>query len=154
MNYFIKIFLFVLLFQSCKKDSGNDNDLPQTDEYVTWKIDTIDVKLTSPNMLATFFWDRPSNSTMLGGYYNVTKQNLVFVFAGNKVAGTYYADPRTFLVNNDSLNYFGIDNKPAKIIVSKYGATGDFIMGSFSGSVRDFRGADHWISGYFKIRTE
>ena len=154
MDNILKFFLFVLLFQSCKKDSVNDNGLPQTEEYVIWKIDTFDVKLTSPNMVASFNRDNTLSSTKLGGYYNVTKQNLEFEFPGNRLSGTYYPFSNSFLVDNDALIYFGIDDDPVKIIVSKYGDTGDFIIGSFSGYVKDLLGDKHWISGNFKIRTD
>ena len=72
------------------KDAIVDNDLPQTDEYVNSKIDTSDVKLLPPAMVACFFMDLPMSTTKLTGYYNVTKQNLDFAFFGNRVPGTYF----------------------------------------------------------------
>ena len=57
-----------------------DNDLPQTDEYVNRKIDTSDVKLMPPAMVASFFMDLPMSTKKLTGYKNVTKQNLDLVF--------------------------------------------------------------------------
>jgi hypothetical protein len=148
--YFIFSLLFVPLFQiSCSKDSsGEPNNLPNADEYITWNINGNKGSLTSSSdSLASA---RYSSDTHLTGVSPTNQNELYLIFRGNRRTGEFPVTYSDMYINQST--YSAVPNS-LQVKVTNYGGVGDYIIGSYAGNVTDATSNTLSISGNFRVKT-
>ena len=148
--HFIIYFLILpLICIRCSKDNNNQaNDLPNADQYITWNINGEKGSMTSPN--DSIGSARYATDTHIIGQSTTNQNQFYIIFSGNRDAGTYpvhfadlYINQKTYTESPD----------PFLVIVTKYGNVDDYIIGSYSGKIKDNSTNLYPINGNFKLKT-
>ena len=144
------LFITFFLQLGCGKESKDSTILPNSEEYFTWELNSTNVVLTSPNDNFSFF--RYGTKTYLTGSSAINKDAIQWIFSSHKTPGTYFNEPYSFSLYMGTKNY-SATSIPIQINVTKYGNTGDFIVGSYSGTIQDLDSANNYqVKGHFKIK--
>ena len=150
LGYWKLLLLFVapiFVLSSCSKD--DDDDLPNTDEYVTYNIAGQSGAYTAPTDSVIAY--RQANETFISASPRAGSGGSVFIsFEGAAAPGNYPARECGIGLIND---YYFQGPTPTMINITAYGAVGSYITGSYSGTLR--KSADNTpaaVSGTFRIR--
>lgn len=126
-------------------DLGNITVCASLSEYVQYTIDGQTFTKVDPagglDVNVCGIWTNDSLST---------NKNLQFNFVNNGQTGTYPINGLS--VNNIQLN--GQSGNTLTTQVSAFGPLGDLIIGTFTGSFLDVNGANHSLSGSYRVIRE
>ena len=144
----MKQFLIVLVSFSIISCVDPGPVAPTVTQSLKWTIPNNSATLTVPPGLfdASFF----NNETSLSGL--TANDKFVIRFFGPQIPGDYPASKFELYTNN---KYF-VQTAPFNMIitVTNYGGPGDYIVGSFSGTVRDSASTTTYpVSGDFRLRN-
>ena len=150
LGYWKLLLLFVapiFVLSSCSKD--DDDDLPNTDEYVTYNIAGQSGAYTAPTDSVIAY--RQANETFISASLRNGSGGSVFIsFEGAAAPGNYPARECGIGLIND---YYFQGPTPTMINITAYGAVGSYIIGSYSGTLR--KSADNTpaaVTGSFRIK--
>ena len=138
----------------CSKSSDDVDVAPpsNSDQYVTWNINGKKGYLASPN---DSLWVTTSfGPTILFGNTPYTAaQNIGFYAQVNsKAAGTF---PASQMVIYSANKYYVSTSNAPQINIATFGAVGDYITGSYTGTLKDSTStATYPISGVFKVKRQ
>lgn len=143
------ISLFSIAHTSCSKGStAQVYDLPNTDQYISWNVNGNKGAFTSPmDSLASA---RYGIQTHITGASTNNQNGVYFIFSGNRANGIYEISFSDIYINQ--VTYSALPNS-LQATVTKYGSVGDYIIGSYSGNVKDSTSKTIAISGNFKVKT-
>ena len=135
----------VLFIIGCKKDK---DEMPSNTSHFSWNINGVTGKLAEPGDL--FFFERDNGSTTISGS-NIQQPYNSFnlSFDAPEAAGEYSLESFNVFFNGKNYNE---GSMPLKVNITKYGAVNDFLIGTFSGMVKDINDNEYNISGDFKIK--
>lgn len=142
------LLLFAPLFINgvCNKD----NDDVTADQYVKWQIPGYNGSLTVPPDSLDF--DRYSGTTTsIFGLNNSGSTIFSVSFDGAQVAGTYPSN--YFSVFTDG-RYYVQSGTPLQINVTNYGSAGQYVTGTYSGTVKDSTASSIIsVNGEFRVKN-
>lgn len=147
MKWLLTFVFGLLIIAGCKKD--NDEEpiiLPSAEQYVTWQIGTTkgEFIIGADTISASRF----GNLTEIIANSPSTQNFISALFSGNRASGNYNSSMNMRI---NGVNYQE-SNEPVRITVNQFGDTGEFIVGSYSGELRDADYKRYAVKGYFKIR--
>lgn len=142
--------LFISLFikAGC---SASEDDLepptPNTDQYITWNFASIKGQLTAP-----------PDSILVGNFYTPSTTDI---FASSRTGNTYaYA-----AINGNTTGTFPLylsiftggkyynSTAPSSVTISTYGSSGGYIIGTYTGKIKDSTSpAVYDMSGMFRVK--
>lgn len=133
----------IVIAASCSKDNN------PADQYVTWNMNANNGGLSAPtDSLTTYMW---SNATSVYGMSQSGDTYFELTFPA-QAAGTYAASSFLVKVNN---NYYVPAATPVQITVSNYGASGQYLIGTYSGTVKDSTtSANLAVTGTFRVKNQ
>jgi hypothetical protein len=168
MLNFIRKFLLACVFvctaslfikAGCSKTKGDLEDspiLPTSDQYITWSVGNIQGSLLSPS--DSVFFSVTDGWTSISGmtpYSTANPLELSAVFFGT-TEGVFNA--KYLSIYKNGTRQFASDIFPLKVNISTYGAVGQYVVGSFSGTVKDSvqiaqgSQASQAIKGNFRVK--
>lgn len=131
----------------CSKGSDSQtNDLPNADQYFTWNLNGSKGALLSPSdsLAAAHF----APHTEMAGESTSKQEGVTIVFGSDGTTGTFTAVYADFTIGNK--HYWAPNTLQVK--VTRYGNVGDYLVGSYSGSLPDSTSKLLPISGNFRIK--
>lgn len=148
-SWWLLIVLPVLTQGMCNKDA-EDGDRPDADQYVTWKIAGASGSLSVPTDSLDFYYNGVSTAI-----YGMTKPtpatSFGISFVGAQQSGTFTAD--YFQVYTGG-KYYVPTSTPLQVSVTTYGPTGQYVIGTYSGQVKDSSSsAIIPVAGEFRIKN-
>ncbi len=146
---FTHLSIITLLYIGCSKSSNNQpDDLPNADQYITWNINDGKGSMTSPN--DSIGSARYATDTHIIGQSTTNQNAFYIIFSGNRDAGMYNANFADLYINQKT---YTNSSDPLLVTITKYGNVGDYIIGSYSGKIKDTSTNLYPINGNFKLRT-
>ena len=141
-------FIPVFIFGVCSKEDG-EFKTPNADQYVTWKISGASGNLQVPS--DTLKLDYFGGATSIFGVTPPPGTTSFSIsFTGAQQAGTYAARYSYVITNG---KYYVPSATRIQINVTNYGSTGQYVIGNYSGHVKDSAtSATMSVSGEFRIK--
>lgn len=140
-----------------KSDEGIEPPLPTSDEYITWNVNKINGALTSPGD-SLFIYQSGNTTTFLGVTpYNAPNPGSFYASTNGTSTGIF--DLAYFSIFTNNRYYVSTFTQP-KVTISTYGNTGEYVIGSYSGVVKDslppnfYNATTYSIHGNFKIKRK
>lgn len=108
--------------------------LPNADQYITWNVNNSNGSLQSPN--DSIFYQLNSGTTVFLGQtpYNATSQGGVYAAFNGTTTGSFNFSQLNIYANN---HYYVPTATPVQVNVTTYGTLGQYVIGSYSGLVKD-----------------
>ena len=143
-------FIPVFIFGVCSKEDEELKTLT-SDQYVTWKITGANGYLQIPNDTLNINYFGGSTS-IFGVTPPPGSTSFSISFTGQQQAGIYAANYFYVYTNG---RYYVPTASPIQINVTNYGASGQYVTGNYSGSVKDSTtSATMPVSGEFRIKNK
>lgn len=142
------LFLFSpLLYLACTQEDNPSPDV--TEQFVSWTINGVQGRLATPvDSISQFV---QGNSTYIYGLTKPTPITAFGVAFEGVRPGTYPARYYGVFVGG---KYYVPTTTPVQVVVTAYGAAGQFIEGTYSGNVKDSVTAVVFpVSGSFRVKA-
>lgn len=144
------LLLAPLFIQGVCNKSNTDVPAPTSDEYATWSIAGGNGSFSVPADSITLY--RFGSTTSV---YGMTRTNastyFEISFEGPQQSGNYPATSFQVLAGG---KYYVPTATPVQVNVSTYGATGGYVIGTYSGPVKDSAtAATVNVSGSFRVKN-
>ena len=155
-NCFLLFTASLFIKAGCSKSNEDiDSGIPEADQYVTWNINNAKGVLQSP--ADSLFGYVNSGSTSIHGGTTYNAPNPIYFSAAFSgiTTGTFSLTDLNILTNG---RYYINTSTATQVTVTTYGSTGQYLIGSYSGSVKDSTGngqtstAVYPIRGIFKVK--
>lgn len=147
MKLITVILLSLVVFTGCKKDDDDEQIvLPTAEQYITWQIGNTKGEFIVPTDTVTAA--RSTNFTEILAFSPSNNNSVSFSFNGAQTSGNYNSN-LTMTINGET---YLPSNDPIRVTVTQFGNIGDFIVGSYTGELRDDEFKRYAIRGWFKIR--
>jgi hypothetical protein len=138
----------VFMFGMCSTD--DDLETPTQDEYITWSMTGSNGSLTVPADSLTF--NRSGNYTNIYGMRRNHTLHFGVSFEGPQSSGSY---PVAYFGIRSNGNEFVPTSTPVQVTVTNYGGPGQYVTGSFAGTVKDSTaGTNKQVNGTFRIKNQ
>jgi hypothetical protein len=145
---FLLLLAPMFMFGMCNSD--NDLENPTQDEYITWSVTGSNGSLTVPT--DSLMFNRSGTYTNIYGMKRNNTLHFGVSFEGPEAAGSFPVSYFYIMANG---NYFVPTATPVQVTVSNYGATGQYVTGSFAGMVKDSAaGTNKQVNGTFRIKNQ
>lgn len=143
------LFFAPLFIQGVCNKENDDVEVPNADQYVTWKIAGANGNLKVPADSLDFNYNGFATAI-----YGMTKPmpstSFAISFPSGQQSGTYTAD--YFQVYTGG-KYYVPTSTPMQVNVTTYGANGQYVIGTYSGMVKDSSSsAIVPVGGEFRIK--
>ncbi|HVF95869.1 MAG TPA: hypothetical protein VM871_01025, partial [Flavisolibacter sp.] len=127
-----------------------DLQIPNADQYVTWRANNTNGSLTSPADSLDFY--RMGNNTAVYGMSQPVRSNYFELsFDGPQQNGNYTAT--NFVVVAGGKHYYPAST-PVQVMVTSYGSAGKYIVGTYTGNATDSASLSVVpVSGAFRIKN-
>lgn len=151
-NWWLVLLAPLFMQNVCSKESDNEDiQLPNADQYATWKTSAINGSMTMPTDSLDFY--HMGNNT---AFYGMTKPARTTYFElsfdGPQQNGNYTAT--SFVVVAGGKHYYP-SSTPVQVNVTTYGGLGQYVVGTYSGNVLDSAtSAVVPVSGAFRIKND
>jgi hypothetical protein len=131
----------------CNKE--DDDGAPNSDQYVTWQIPAHNGSLKAP--VDSFMLIRYNNTSAVYGMNRANTTQFEVEFDGPEAPGSYSTNRFRVLVDG---RYYVQTVAPVQVNVSAYGSSGQYLTGTFSGTVKDsLTSSNIAVSGSFKVKN-
>ena len=149
-KWWLLLFVPLLMQNVCgKRDEGDMIIPPNADQYVTWRVNNNSGSLQVPVDSLDYYFS--GNSTSV---YGMTKPAMSTYFElsfdGPQQNGNYTAS--NFVVMTGGRYYFS-SGSPVAVNVTTYGTAGQYLVGNYSGTVKDSLANTFPVSGLFRIKV-
>jgi len=146
----IILVFFISLLTACKK-SDDSPKTPNADEYVTWDVGGKYDYLATPSDTFELSKSSANNYYLQASQKSTSHKHLYFSFTDTTV-GTQSSN---YFSLYTSSTYYVQSSTPIQLTFSKFGARGDYVIGTYTGTVKDSSSASTFtINGEFKVRRQ
>jgi hypothetical protein len=141
-------FVALFIYGTCNKDN-DDIVTPSGDQYLTWRIGTSSGSVSSPPDSVSMA--RQGNTTIFYGQNAANSANFYVSFSGTQAVGNYSASDFLIYANG---KYYVQTSAPLQINVTTYGMAGQYIIGTYSGNIKDSTAsAIVAVTGQIKVKN-
>lgn len=156
-NCFLLFTASLFIKAGCSKSNEDidSGEIPEADQYVTWNINNEKGALQSPADSLFGYVNSGSTSIHAGTIYNAPNPIYFSAAFNGRTTGSFSLTDLNILANG---RYYINTSTAVQVTVTTYGNTGQYLIGSYSGSVKDSTGngqtstAIYPINGKFKVK--